>query len=85
MNTLDRILWTLAGLVLFLSFGFTEMMGSDMWWHIAAGRELFQTQTVWMADDWSFTAHGRDWLNHEWLADIIYYVWVSAFSVESLV
>ncbi len=74
-----------AGAVFYLSNGFTEMAGSDMWWHIAAGRELIQTRTVWMVDDWSFTAHGRDWLNHEWLSDIIYYAWVSAFGVESLV
>jgi hypothetical protein len=74
-----------AGAVFYLSNGYTEMAGSDMWWHIAAGRELIQTRTLWMVDDWSFTAHGRDWLNHEWLSDIIYYAWVSVLGVESLV
>jgi hypothetical protein len=73
-----------AGL-LFLSYGYTEMAGADMWWHIAAGRELVQTGTLWMVDDWSFTAHGKDWLNHEWLADLLYYGWVNAWGVESLV
>ena len=85
MTTVDRILWVVAGLVLFLSFGYTEMMGSDMWWHLAAGRELIQTGSPWMVDDWSFTAGGGDWLNHEWLADIFYYSWVSLWGVESLV
>ncbi|MFT6958112.1 MAG: hypothetical protein ACJAYC_003128 [Halieaceae bacterium] len=85
MNALERPLWIAAGLLLFLSFGFTEMMGSDMWWHLAAGRELFQTGTPWMVDDWSYTAHGNDWLNHEWLADIVYYSWVTLLGVESLV
>ncbi len=75
----------LAGALLFLSFGFTEMAGSDMWWHIAAGRELLQTGSLWMVDDWSFSRHGQDWLNHEWLADVIYYGWVSAFGLHSLV
>jgi len=74
-----------AAVLLFLSFGYTEMAGSDMWWHIAAGRELAQTKTLWMVDDWSFTAGGQPWLNHEWLADVIYYGWVSAWGVESLV
>ena len=83
-NAIEPALWLLAGGVLFLSFGYTEMAGSDMWWHIAAGRELFQTGTIWMVDDWSFTAHGADWHNHEWLSDIIYYAWVWAFGVESL-
>jgi len=74
-----------AGALLYLSFGYTEMQGSDMWWHIASGRELLQTRTLWMVDDWSYTAHGQDWLNHEWLSDIIFYGWVSLWGVESLV
>ena len=78
-------LYFLAGALLFLSFGYTEMAGSDMWWHIAAGRELLQTGTPFMVDDWSFSAHGKDWLNHEWLADIIYYVWVSSFGLQAIV
>lgn len=80
-----RLLVLVAAVVLFLSFGYTEMAGSDMWWHLAAGRELLQTGKLWMVDDWSYTAHGQDWLNHEWLADLIYYGWVSAWGLESLV
>jgi hypothetical protein len=80
-----NLLILVAAALLFLSWGYTEMAGSDMWWHIAAGRELVQTGTLWMVDDWSFTAHGRDWLNHEWLADLIYYGWVSAWGVQTLV
>lgn len=80
-------LWALmvGAPILYLSFGYTEMAGSDMWWHVAAGRELVQTGTVWMVDDWSFTEHGSDWLNHEWLADLVYYGWVSLFGLEALV
>jgi hypothetical protein len=82
---ITRLFLLAAAVLLFLSFGYTEMAGSDMWWHIAAGRELAQTRTLWMVDDWSFTAAGQPWLNHEWLADVIYYGWVSTWGVESLV
>ena len=75
----------LAAALLILSYGYTEMAGSDMWWHLAAGRQLVQTGTLWMVDDWSFSAHGKDWLNHEWLSDLIYYGWVSVWGVASLV
>ncbi len=74
-----------AGAVLYLSFGYTEMAGSDMWWHLAAGRELLQTRTPWMVDAWSYTAGGAEWLNHEWLADLIFYGWVALGGVESIV
>ena len=79
-------LWLfVAGALLFLSFGYTEMAGSDMWWHVAAGRELLQTKTLWMVDDWSYSALGKDWLNHEWLSDLIFYAWTSIGGIESLV
>ncbi|MBP6701108.1 MAG: hypothetical protein KA135_07655, partial [Halioglobus sp.] len=63
---LANLLILVAAGLWFLSWGYTEMAGADMWWHVAAGRELVQTRTLWMVDDWSFTAHGKDWLNHEW-------------------
>lgn len=43
-----NLLVLLAAGLLFLSYGYTEMAGSDMWWHIAAGRELLQTGSLWM-------------------------------------
>ena len=75
----------LADIPIYLSFGYTEMAGSDLWWHVAAGRELLQTGMLRMVDDWSWSAHGWDWLNHEWLADIIFYQWASQWGIESLV
>ena len=82
---LANLLILVAAGLWFLSWGYTEMAGADMWWHVAAGRELVQTRTLWMVDDWSFTAHGKDWLNHEWLADLLYYAWVSAWGLQTLV
>ncbi len=79
------LLWMLVGAVLFLSFGYTEMQGSDLWWNVAAGREILQNGSVWLVDRWSYTSAGNDWANHEWLADILYYLWVSAFGLASLV
>ncbi|WP_008293600.1 hypothetical protein [Congregibacter litoralis] len=77
--------WLLAGALIYLSFGFTEMMGSDLWWHIAAGREVIQQGSPWLVDDWSFTEQGSAWHNHEWLADLLFYGWVRVFGVASLV
>jgi hypothetical protein len=82
---LSLALLIVAGALLYLSFGYTEMAGSDMWWHLAAGRELLQTRSPWLVDAWSFTAAGDPWLNHEWLSDIIYFGWVSLWGVESIV
>ncbi len=87
VNTLqaNKLLWLLAGAVLYLSFGYTEMQGSDLWWHIAAGRRVWESGTVWLSDSWSFTFAGAPWINHEWLTDLLYYGWVSLLGLESLV
>lgn len=80
-----HVLWLLAGALVYLSFGFTEMMGSDLWWHLAGGRELVQTGSLWLVDDWSYSELGEPWHNHEWLADLIFYGWASLAGVASLV
>jgi hypothetical protein len=77
--------WLVAGVLLVLGFGYTEMMGSDLWWHLAGGREIVQTGTIWLRDDWSFSEAGSRWHNHEWLADLLFYAWVQLFGVPSLV
>ncbi|MHA7817924.1 MAG: hypothetical protein ACX93N_15720 [Pseudohaliea sp.] len=79
------VLWLVAAALLYLSFGYTEMMGSDLWWHLAAGREMLAQGTVWLADPFSYSAAGEPWRNHEWLADIGFYLWAGAFGVPALV
>ncbi|KGE03072.1 hypothetical protein HRUBRA_02304 [Pseudohaliea rubra DSM 19751] len=80
-----RALWLVAGVLLYLSFGYTEMMGSDLWWHLAAGREMLAQGTVWLDDPFSYSAAGEPWRNHEWLADLIFYGWANVFGVPALV
>ncbi len=77
--------WFFAGALVYLSFGFTEMMGSDLWWHLAAGREMWEQGTVRLLDSWSYKEAGTPWRNHEWLADLVFHGWVQIFGVEALV
>jgi len=84
-DELPALLWFAAGALLYLSFGFTEMMGSDLWWHIAGGREIFEQGSLWLRDDWSYSAYGERWHNHEWGADVVFWLWTRAFGVASLV
>ncbi|TXS94078.1 hypothetical protein FV139_10750 [Parahaliea maris] len=76
--------WYLLGALLFLGFGFTEMAGADLWWHLAGGREILDQGTLWLRDTWSYSAAGERWRNHEWLADLVYYGWYSLFGLKAL-
>jgi hypothetical protein len=45
------------------------VVGEDLWWHLAAGREVAARGGPPLVDVFSFTAAGRPWLNPEWLWD----------------
>ena len=78
-------LWLLAALLTFWSFGYTTMLGSDLWWHLASGRWIWETRTLNFKDPWSFTHHGQPWQNHEWFSDVIFHAWSRLFGMDSLV
>src|SRR6266404_1934390 len=61
------------------------MWGSDLWWHIATGRWIVTHKALPLTDSWSFTRAGQPWLQHEWLSDLIFQLWVSLFGMNSLV
>ncbi|MBI3890249.1 MAG: hypothetical protein HY303_01815 [Candidatus Wallbacteria bacterium] len=73
-----RHLPTPALLILALSFwaGIATVRDYDIWWHLAAGKEIVATASVPRADHWSHTVDGKPWFAHEWLAEVFLYgVW----------
>lgn len=42
------------------------VLGSDLWWHLASGRLIWESGAVPSGDPFSFTFAGREWMNHEW-------------------
>ena len=78
-------LWYAAVLPSFLSFGYTILSASDLWWHIATGRLIVATGWLPLTDVWSFTRLGQPWLQHEWLSDLIFYLWTNLFGIYGLV
>jgi hypothetical protein len=78
-------LWLVAALLTFWSFGFTTMMGSDLWWHLASGRWIAETHSLNFKDPWSFTRPGQPWMNHEWLSDVVFHAWSRWFGMATLV
>jgi hypothetical protein len=45
--------------------------GSDLWWHLSAGRLIWERAEVPRSDPFSHTAVGEPWINHEWLWDLL--------------
>lgn len=45
----------------------------DVYWQIATGRLIWQVQGVPHVDPFAWTSAGRDWVEHEWLTDLLYF------------
>ena len=48
-------------------------LDTDLWWHLAAGQQTWQTGTPMVIDVFSFTRNGSLWINHSWLSQVILY------------
>lgn len=46
----------------------------DIWWHLRNAQYLLESHRFIRADMYSFTVLGQPWMNHEWLAEIPYYL-----------
>ncbi len=77
-------LWHLAAALAVLARSFTVALNTDVWFHLAAGRLIWEQRGVPAVDSWSYTAAGQRWINHEWLADLILYGWSRAFGIDAL-
>jgi hypothetical protein len=77
-------LWYLAAIVSFWSFGYGRVQASDLWWHLANGQWIWEHRSIPLTDPYSFSAHGQRWLNHAWLSDLIYYIWIRIGGLYSL-
>src|SRR5207244_12422812 len=66
----------LAFLLVTLEFIMTRgsVLDPDIWWHLRNAEYLFQKHQLPRADMYSFTVAGHPWINHEWLAEIPYYL-----------
>jgi hypothetical protein len=66
------VLVTLAALIGAGAWFQPAVAGSDLWWHLAAGRQILAQHSVPTTDDFSFTFSGQPWMHHEWLWGVCY-------------
>jgi hypothetical protein len=49
-------------------------LDSDMWWHLRAGKQTWQTGRPVLVDTFSYTRYGETWINHSWLSQVGMYL-----------
>lgn len=57
---------------------------SDLWWHLGVGRFIWHHHLIPTQECFSYTAPGCYWLNHSWLADVIFFLIYSTGNLDWL-
>ena len=71
-NWRDISIVCLLGSALFYVFSRTSA-DPDLWGHIRFGEDLWRTGRVVREDVYSYLSGDQVWINHEWLAEVIFY------------
>ena len=71
--------YRVAAVGLLLSIGLTVLLclfpvhEFDVWWHLKTGELIVTGHSIPKTDPFSYTAQGRPWITHEWLAEVLFY------------
>jgi len=57
---------------------FFKIADLDFWWHLKTGQVILEQRAFQHAEIYSFTAAGREYIDHEWLFQVIQYLLFSA-------
>ncbi len=74
MAKINRWVAALAAILGAAAWFQPSVAGSDLWWHLAAGREIWQGLQLPTVDHFSFTFAGRPWMHHEWVWGVGYWL-----------
>ena len=57
---------------------------TDLWGHIKFGQDMWAAMAFQRVDIYSYTAFGSEWINHEWLSELIMYFVYHVFGSPGL-
>ena len=82
-NTFNLLMKILVYSSAFYFFSFVTA-DTDLWGHIKFGQDLWTAKSLYRFDIYSYTAFGAEWINHEWLAELIMFFVYRTFGSAGL-
>ncbi len=67
------LLFAAPALMLLVQLVATQRADPDLWGRISVGAVLSRTGRLPIADDFSYTASGARWIDHEWLTGVVFF------------
>ncbi len=83
-NSRNKLLYAGIALVVFLSALF-KIADLDFWWHLKTGEIILQQKAFPYTEIYSFTAFGREYIDHEWLFQVIQYLTFHQFGDAGII
>ena len=80
-----RYFLTAATLLFVFFLSFLKIEDYDIWYHIKTGEYIVKNLSIPTTDIFSYTAFGHRWVTHEWLSEVIFYLFTAAAGVNNLV
>jgi len=81
----SRVFWLAITCLLFLpQVVRVQIADPDLWGRISVGAVLFQAGHLPRVDDFSYTANGAPWIDHEWLSGVLFYAVLDALGEPGL-
>jgi len=62
----------------------TPIFDPDLWWHLAAGRQMVEMHTILKTDIFSHSMYGLSWINFDWFGEVLIYLVVKWFGFGAL-
>jgi hypothetical protein len=77
------ILLSVAGIVLCACF--FKISDLDFWWHLKSGQLILQQRAFLHNEVYSFTAAGREYIDHEWLFQVLLFLTYSLTGLTGII
>ena len=85
-NLFKKTVWILFYLLIFsyLIFNSFHYLDADLGWHLKVGEEILRNKAVPSLDLYDFSLAGKEWIDHEWLLNLVTFVIFDNFGYLSL-
>ncbi|HUP44557.1 MAG TPA: hypothetical protein VM779_03495 [Thermoanaerobaculia bacterium] len=64
--------------------GLCRIADLDFWWHLETGEQIVRTGSIPREDVYSYTARGREYIDHEWLFQLSQYAIFTLFGAAGI-
>lgn len=83
-NRVKYLMWVLTGILVFI-YGIKRIICFDIWWHLETGKWILHNHSIPHEGLFSYTFAAHEWIDFEWLFQVIVYQIYSALGPSGLI